>query len=315
MKKTVAALICCFSIFYGESLFAACDLCAIYRSIEAKSTKPGFHLGVFEQFTHFGTLQQDGRKVDNEFGQKIDSSVTQFLAGYQFNDSFGMQLNIPYIRRSFTRPADSGIDKGTEAGLGDLALIGSFRLYQDMTEESVFLWNVYGGVKFPTGSTDRLREELAMPGMEMGAVHGHVLALGSGSYDGIVGTSLFGRWERLFVTADIQYKIRSRGDFDYRYANDLVWHVKPGGYLWLSPEGTLGLQLAVSGEDKGKDDLAGVAVEATGISSVFIGPEFSLTWKENLSAELGAEFPVVNDNSGLQLVPDYRVKAALTWRF
>jgi hypothetical protein len=49
--------------------------------------------------------------------------------------------------------------------------------------------------------------------------------------------------------------------------------------------------------------------------SVFIGPELSYTWKEHLSAELGAEFPVVSDNSALQLVPDYRVKAAVFWRF
>jgi hypothetical protein len=75
------------------------------------------------------------------------------------------------------------------------------------------------------------------------------------------------------------------------------------------------LQLAVSGEDKGKDNLAGVVADDTGITSIFIGPELSFTWKENLSAELGAEFPVVANNTMLQLVPDYRVKAALTWRF
>lgn len=174
------------------------------KTLNEIAQKPGFSLGVFEQFTHFGTLQQDGKKVDNEFGQKIDSSITQFLLGYQFDDRFGVQLNIPYVRRSFTRPADGSIEKGTESGLGDLALIGNFRVYQDVEAESTFIWNLYGGVKFPTGSSDRLQEEIDMAGMDMGAVHGHTLALGSGSYDGIVGTSLFGRWERLFATGNIR---------------------------------------------------------------------------------------------------------------
>jgi hypothetical protein len=298
----------------------ACDLCAIYRSLEAKSGNPGFNLGLFEQFTHFGTMQQDGHKVDNPAGQTLDSSITQFIVGYQVNDRFGLQMNVPYINRSFKRPTDTGsIDKGTESGLGDLSLIGHYRALQMNSETVIFVWDLIGGVKFPTGSSDRIKEELTemtpAPGVPESGIHGHDLALGSGSWDGIVGTGMFASWQRFYVAGAVQYSIRSRGDFDYRYANDLSWHLKPGGYLWLADRGTLGLQLVVSGEDKGKDDLAGVVAEDTGMTSVFMGPELTFTWKEKLSAELGAEFPVINDNTALQLVPDYRLKAAVTWRF
>jgi hypothetical protein len=298
----------------------ACDLCAIYRSMEAKSSHPGLSIGVFEQFTHFGTMQDDGHKVDDPAGQSLDSSITQFVLGYQLNSRLGVQLNIPYINRSFRRAdGQGGIDKGTEAGLGDLSLLGYYRVYQHLAEETIFAVDLLGGIKFPTGSSDRLKEELAemepLPGAAESGIHGHDLALGSGSYDGIVGTGFFGLWQRLFVTGGVLYSIRSLGAIDYRYANDLAWNIKPGGYLWLTRENTLGLQLAVSGEDKGKDSLAGATAEDTGITSLFMGPELSYTWKENLSAELGAEFPVVNDNTALQLVPDYRLKAALTWRF
>ena len=54
-------------------------------------------------------------------------------------------------------------------------------------------------------------------------IGGHDLALGSGSYDGIVGTGIYGRWKRGFVTASLQYAIRSEGDFQHQYANDLTW--------------------------------------------------------------------------------------------
>jgi hypothetical protein len=298
----------------------ACDLCAVYRSLEAKSSNPGFNIGLFEQFTHFGTMQQDGVKVDNPAGQWLDSSTTQFIVGYQFEEKFGVQLNIPYLQRTFKRPTQTGsIERGTESGLGDLTLLGHYRAFRHATEESVVVWDLVGGIKFPTGSSDRIKEELTesepAPGAPESGIHGHDLALGSGSYDGIVGTGIFANWQRLYVSGALQYTIRSRGDFDYRYANDLSWHLKPGYYLWLSHQGTLGMQFLASGEVKGKDDLAGATAEDTGVTSVFVGPELSFTWKELLSAELGAEFPVLNDNTSLQLVPDYRIKAAVTWRF
>jgi len=323
MKTNVFAAISLMLILSAGSVFA-CDLCAIYRSMEAKSSNPGFNAGVYQQFTHFGTIQDNGKDIGNPLGQKVDSSITQFILGYHFDDRFGVQLNLPYISRSFKRPEydDAGtlsIDKGTESGLGDLVLIGHYRAFQHLAEDTIFALDLIGGIKFPTGSSFRIKEELSEmdtpDGMPASGIHGHDLALGSGSYDGIVGTAIFGRWQRLYLNSGLQYTIRSRGDFNYQYANDLAWYVKPGGYLWLAHNGTLGLQLAVSGEDKGKDNLAGAEAVDTGITSIFIGPELNFTWKENLSAELGTEFPVVSNNTALQIVPDYRIKAALTWRF
>jgi hypothetical protein len=297
----------------------ACDLCAVYTATEAKEAREGFSVGVFEQFTHFGTLQEDGEKTDDPVGQRLDSFITQFIVGYQVNDRFGLQVNVPYIRRSFKRPDGFAIDEGTVSGLGDMSLIGRFRAYEHLSEDATFIWYVLGGVKFPTGSSDRLLEEVnevpPPPGAPESGIHGHDLALGSGSYDGIVGTTLFARWKRLFGTLGVQYAIRTLGDFEYRYANDLTWSGGPGVYLWLAHKGTLTLQLNVSGETKGKDTFQGEKAEDTGITSVYLGPEFALTWRENLSADLGVDIPVIMDNTSLQLVPDYRVRAAVTWRF
>ena len=298
----------------------ACDLCECHLSVEAKSAGPGISIGLFEQFTHFGTLQLDGKSVHDPADQKLDSSITQFLVGYQLNDKFGLQMNIPYISRSFRR-ADGlgGIDSATVSGLGDMSLVGQYRVWQHQAEKTNYSWNLIGGVKLPTGSSDRIKEELVEsegdPNAPKSGIHGHDLALGSGSYDIIIGTTFFGLRDRLYVKGGITYTIRSRGDFDYRYANDLHWNIKPGVYLWQSDEGTLGLQAVISSEYKGKDDLNGVTAEDTGMSAVYAGPELSYTWREKLSAELGTEFPVVSNNTSLQLVPDYRVKVAVTWRF
>ena len=42
-------------------------------------------------------------------------------------------------------------------------------------------------------------------------IHGHDLTLGSGSFDGIIGTGIFARWRQGFLTANVQYAIRSKG--------------------------------------------------------------------------------------------------------
>lgn len=297
----------------------ACDLCAAYRSMEAKSAHPGFYTSGFEQLTHFGSLQLNGVAVHDTVAQSLDSSITQFIAGYQANDRFGLQLNIPYIHRSYRRADGYGIDSGTVSGVGDIHLIGHYRLFRRATANILFAGDVIAGVKFPTGSSDRLLEELGEeegpPGALASGIHGHDLALGSGAYDAIVGITIFASYRRLFLTSGMQYSVRGRGAIDYRYANDLSWYVRPGVYLWLSHQGSLGLQLDVSGEHKGNDDLAGVYADDTGITSIFFGPSFTLTWKDNLSAELGSGFPAVMNNTSLQLVPDYRIRAALTWRF
>jgi hypothetical protein len=320
MKKSFIQIISIIAVLQLSSAAFGCDMCAIYRSMGAKSSQKGFSIGIFEQFTHFGTFQLDGTKVDDPANQRLDSSITQFILGYQIKDKVGVQVNAPYINRSFTRADGAGgVDKGTESGLGDLSLIGHYRGIQRLSENTAFVLDLVGGIKFPTGSTTRIREELAeeepTPGAPESGIHGHDLALGSGSYDGIIGTSLFGRWHRMYILGGITYTIRSKGDFNYEYANDLSWSIKPGRYLWLTHENTVGLQLTIFGEHKGLDSLAGVKALDTGMTSIFIGPELTYTWHEHLSAELGTEFPVVSNNTALQLVPDYRVKAAVTWRF
>src|SRR5262245_4420154 len=296
-----------------------CDLCAIYSANQARGDiGKGFFLGVAEQFTHFGTLQDDGHEVHNEVGQYLDSSISQVFVGYNFNDRLGLQLNVPIIYRSFKRPEGFEIDRGTVSGIGDVSLIGHFQPYRRETKHFTFSWTILGGGKFPTGSTDRLKEELneeEVPGAPESGIHGHDLTLGSGSVDGIVGTSIYLRSRRFFFTASMQYAIRSEGDFDYQFADDLTWMGGPGYFLALSEEWTLALGLNVSGEHKNRDEFKGEKAEDTGVTSVLLGPQITFTWKDKLSAEVGVDVPVSIDNTALQIVPDYRVRAGLTWHF
>ena len=314
-----------------------CELCAVYASSHGLSAaEPGWFTGVAEQFTTFGSMQLNGREVANPADQSIETSTTQFLLGYSFNERFSLQANIPYIHRSFQRPNGAGNETGSESGLGDAILLGKLLLLRKDTADSSFAWSLLGGVKFPTGSTAQLRDEtralnglLSAGGSTHGnthgstangvttasSIHGFDLALGSGSFDTRIGTSIHYRHQRAYFGAAIQYAINSEGDYGYRFANDLSWDGGPGYYLLSEPSYTLSLEAAISGEHRGADTYKDQPVDSTGFTVVYVGPKVSYMWKDRLTAHLGVDFPVSITNSGLQAVPGPRVRAGVTWMF
>jgi len=296
----------------------ACDVCGCRVNNEGIPTEQGFSVGAFEQYTTFGTLQFEGHEVENVGAQFMNSSVTQFIVGYQIDDEWAVQFNLPFIERSFRRPRGFEVDEGSISGLGDSTLMGTCRAFEFHEEECAFDWNIVGGIKFPTGSSHRIKEELdevEVEGAPKSGIHGHDLALGSGSFDGVIGTSVFGQCDRFFGTAAMQYAIRTRGTIGYRYANDMTWNGGPGVYVWKEEEGTLGLQCNVSGESKGVDNLQGVPALDTASTNVYLGPELTFLWEKHLNVEVGVDLPVIQKNSAFQIVPDIRVHGGVNWRF
>ncbi len=292
---------------------------------------------IAEQFTHFGTLQLDGDEVPNPTGQYLDSSITQLVAGYSFNSRFALQINVPLIYRSFERPEGFAIDRGTECVLCDFSLLGKFVLFHHEMEGSsslkfddpksphferedpdfTFSALLIGGVKFPTGGTSRLKEEfneIEVPGAPVSGIHGHDLTLGTGSYDAIIGGQTSVRYKSFFFQADTQFTVRGDGAHQYNFANDLSWSGGPGYYFVRNRQTIVGLQFACSGEHKDVDEFRGQPAEDTGITSVFLGPRVIISHGK-LSAEFAAELPVSIDNTALQAVPDYRLRASFAIRF
>jgi len=352
--------------FFRWSVFAfvvltaaarACDLCGCYTpQMEAMTpselsalgpTAPGntgnggwlsrVYIAFAEQFTDFGTLQLDGEEVDNPTGQFLNSSITQVVVGYSFNSRLALQINLPFIYRSFERPEGFMIDRGTESGLGDVSLLAKFIVFHheagghlslkfddpksphfeshdpEFTVSALLL----GGVKFPTGDTERLKEEfdeVEIPGAPESGIHGHDLTLGTGSYDGVLGGQAALRYRSFFFEADVQFTIRGDGAHQYNFANDITWGGGPGYYLVRTPNTIVGLQLACTGEHKDLDHFRGQPAEDTGITSVFLGPRIVVS-SGKLSAEFAAELPVSIDNTALQVVPDYRLRASFAVRF
>jgi len=296
-----------------------CDLCAVYNANSALgASRSGFHLALAEQFTHSGTLQEEGAAITDPVHQFLDSSVTTVIVGYNPHPRWGVSLNVPYIHRSFRRAEGFAVDRGTESGLGDMALVGRWVAVLQTAHEYSYSLSFLGGLEFPTGDSDRLSEEaneVDTPGAPPSGVHGDDLALGSGSFDGIVGVSAAARWRRLLLGVDLQYFMRTEGDFDYQFGNELSVTGGPGVYLLFDEQKTLALHAAFSYETKARDRLDGVRRDEGIASAWYAGPGLTFTWGERFSVTLHGDIPLTIENRGVQTVADYRVRGGISWRF
>lgn len=355
--------LCLTALLLAVAAAPACDLCATTVISHSWETRPGFTLGASEQFTRFRTLQDSGHKIDNDADQKLDSSITQIFLGYHINSRFGVQVNVPLIRKTFRRGTATGeLENGHVQGLGDVSLVANWMALDHHAGDFTFHFTVTGGVKFSTGDSDRVNEEApgragnpgndpagdadsasssrstrqprhaahggsqaiaAAPSGEAKAgpeplphgIHAHDLALGTGSLDGLLGGSVHARWKRLFFAGEVQYALRGDGEHRYDYADDLMWSGGPGVTLIERETHTLSVQLICSGETKGEDDFFGKRANDTATTQVFLGPKISGTWRDRFSAEVELDIPVLQENSGVQILPDYRLRAAVSWAF
>src|SRR5262249_55285635 len=151
--------------------------------------------------------------------------------------------------------------------IGDMSLLAKVVPYHYKTGDLTLNTQIFGGLKVPTGSAERLKEELneshemsekhktAEDGIEtvQSAIHGHDLALGSGSWDFPVGANLLLQYDRAFVLASLQYTLRTEGSHLYHYSDDVTYSVSPAYYTLLNHNYTVALGADLSGEYKGKD--------------------------------------------------------------
>ncbi len=340
------------AIAIAPAIARACDVCAVYTATEMRETRRGFQIGIGEQATRYKTGLPDAEGGTVDKGERLNSFTTQLFLGYDFNPTFGLQVNVPLIGRDYHRLRnhrlvdgrieDGVLTKGNVGGFGDVSLIGVLRPWSLVTENSVVRFTLIGGLKLPSGDPGKLVEEQKLrreveaspppeetvaPGRAVSAHHvpagspsginGHDLALGSGSIDGIVGGSFFGSWKRAFATVAVQHAIRTEGAYRYQYGDETNWFVSLGGYALLDPRYTLALQVVTSGTHQGTDTIEGTSTAPDGQSAtttwVFLGPGMTFTWGTSLAVELAGDLPVLREDEGL--VPEYRVRGGISWRF
>lgn len=308
---------------------SACDFCGSELPLISLQAHKGWYTGVAEQATRLGTLQSNGQAISDPDHQYLHSSNTQIFVGYDFGRAFGVQVNVPLIHRSFRRAEGDGVQKGTVSGFGDVSVLAHWAPLRIERSDFLFTGRIGVGIQFPTGDSDQVLEEgeeheHGEEGEEHGheggesvpsGVHGHDLALGTGSVNGIFGADIHVQWKRVFLDAGLQFALRGQGRNDYDFANELGWYARIGVVAFEKNDLSFAIKARFSGDTKGEDTFRGVRSDDTAATVVYVGPEVVATWRDRVSVDVGVAFPIYRDNAGVQVVPDIRVQAALTIQF
>lgn len=341
LTRTLLSLLSTLALLSHTPKLRACDLCAVYNANNSRNeASTGVLLTVSDQFVRFGTTLVDGRTVSVANPDQLDRLITHVVPSWNITPRFGVSLNIPVEWRSFQqtelRYAANGApsivtQRGSATELGDMSLIGRFTLFQFQEMESSFSLNLLAGVRFPTGDTSRVRDEVEQAeiyesflpagtphdplGHSIASIHQHDLSPGWGAYSGVFGVTLNGRWQRWLFNGQFQYYLNTPGAADFTQGNELILSGGPGYYVFLGDHCTVSLQANAVFDQMARDRILGRLSDRTGRSATYLGPQLALTVGRRFSANAGADLPVHFDNQGFQSVPDYIVHTGLTWRF
>ncbi len=283
---------------------------------------------------------QQSQKIDLQNPSHLDSSITHFVLGYNAAPRWGFSASLPFhhlqyrrtdLRYSLSAPPVVFTETGVSTGVGDMSVISRFAVIQHSSMKRGLIVNLLAGVKLPTGETDRLKEEIEQArifnaflppgsphdplGHSVSPIHPHALTLGSGSVDGVFGVTANGRWNRVFLNAQVQYYLRTHGTSGFKFGDELMISGGPGAFVLLKPSWTISLQANAVYDLQSRDEVLGQVSDRTGSRSWFLGPLANVTWGSHFSANLGIDLPIQIRNNGLQSVPEYRLHGGCSWRF
>jgi hypothetical protein len=326
------SLIRCFFLFLAFSLQAklvlACDPCSVFNSALLQGYVPNtFTFSVSEQNTNFDRAN-DLKENSIKDGELVrDFSTTQLSFAYDATDRFGIQLNLPFIIRRYDQIKQYRSSTETDSGIGDLSLLGRYSFINYKSREWALIANLQAGIKLPTGDTGVLEdvsEEEGGSTIEKSFFRNHSIAstsggraltFGTGSTDYIAGLNMFARYQRFLILSSAQYTIRTEGDFNYEFADDFLWSLASGYYIFLEHDFTMAGLMSLSGEHKGLDSIDDQLVEGSKVSNLYLGPGLLLAINKKIGAELNFDFRVTDEDSGAAVVPETRIRASLSYRF
>jgi len=324
MNFKQAFLVSLFSISLYSNAYA-CLPCAAYNATELHGfSGRDTSVAISNAYTSFDT---QGRVTRLRSGEVLKSvNVTELSLSHQISKRWSVQAAVPLKNRSFTEFESFRRRENSEFGIGDAVLLANYAPIIK-TELDTTLFISFGlGLKLPTGETDSLQNTDVfsdsssrlfhhISGTSSSGLQGRSLSLGSGSFDFTVDSKIFYRKRRAFFYGGFQYTIRTEGDFDYEFADDISWNIGPGYYLYLGGHDfSLAGRATFSGEDKANDKLAGQTLSGTAITNLYLGPEILATWRGKYTGELALDIPITTTSDALE-EPEARIRASIGYRF
>ncbi len=105
--------------------------------------------------------------------------------------------------------------------------------------------------------------------------------------------------------------VRGQGAHDFDTADDLTWYAGIGAMVVEEKGFTLALSARFFGDTKDQDYFLGQRLGDTLSTNVYVGPHAVATIGKNLTADVGLDLPMRQENSGVSSTSNWRMQAGL----
>ncbi len=211
---------------------------------------------------------------------------------------------VPFVWRS---QRQNGPDLSAR-GLGDVALLGKYRVYDKQWKGGGFNWAMVGGIEMPTGDTDATKNTMRLPP--------HV-QVGTGAWNPFLASAVTYEQGRFRADGVLFYKFNQGGAQDLR-KGDFLFLSGRVGYRFLHvkyPGPTLGASAGLIYRHEGKDRVSGQTQRNSGSDQLHLAVGLTGHPIPAVDLFLGAEVPLYQHFDGRQLGRDIALALKFGIRF
>lgn len=249
-------------------------------------------------------LMMGSTSIPDPAGTSRVEDRTTLSFDHGVNSRFTLTALMPYVQKT----SESGGNKLSSDGIGDLAILAKFLLGHEYWSRSGWHVAMAAGVEAPTGVTDaRDGGGLLSPGMQPG----------SGSWDPFLSLSAnleLDRWRFDLITL---YKDNREGDQQYEAGDQLAVDLV-GAYRFLHaqyPGPSANVKLGLLYRDQGQATQFDAPVANSGHDRLL--GKVALAWhpQPQWDLSLSVDVPLSESYDGIQLAYDYQVSLTVGMRF
>jgi len=229
---------------------------------------------------------------------------------YGFTEKASVILTIPFLSKELDATTDGIQTSRGDAGLGDLLLLGKYRLYTKDYPSATSRFSVVAGTDVPTGQSGDADARDKLP---------RDLQLGSGSADPLVGGAY--TWQSLDDEWDLNlaYQFNTTAN-KFEFGDVLTYTVAYQRRVWpiKLPERGLYAQwnvvLEANGQWEQQAQSHGGRLDNTGGHLLFLSPGVQVATK-HFVIESSIQIPVLQNLNGNQVEPDFALVASVRATF
>lgn len=268
-------------------------------------------------------LYEQGSSPYSILPVSMDMIKYTLTAGYGFSPKFKAFVSVPSIRNTMdmamgmTMMMTTAWTNNTMApvdGLGDITVMGLYRLSTDREIRPSRVATLGIGVKTPSG------DFTVMNSRNTAYVHAHMQP-GTGSWDPLVSLIYSAILDQILVQADATYQYTTRNRNGYEYGDSLAANISARYAVAREFNVTAALTYlhvgSASDQDGKYTNLDSLMDDQrnTGGNSVWFSPGIQVLPVGNALLDLKVQLPIWERVNGTQLVSGYRALAGLSYQF